>query len=406
MDSRFAPLILIDRGSVRALRPLSFQNSSVEGSYDERAIQDLMFKHPEAIPVSEIDASFAPLIPICVELDTREAGIVDALYANHLGMLTIAEFKLWRNPEARRKVVAQILDYARVLSRWSYADLQREVSRALRQQGRNALYEIVKAKYPDCDEASFIDAVSRNLRQGRFLLLVVGDGIREGVEAIAEYIQAHAGLHFTFGLVEVGIYELGPNQRIVQPRILARTLIVNRSVVELIGPDLQLREQGEQEEPDEELNDRQAAIRGFWVELLDGLHLDDTDQSLARPTLVGNIFFYMPTKDIWITAYTSQREKGIGVFLGWLKTSSLASEIISRLEADRDQIERELEIPVSWEYADGKLRIVARRSCRSLSDPVEREKALAWLRATINIYVNVFRPRIAALLKEIAVTSA
>lgn len=365
-----------------------------------------MFKHPEAIPVSEVDASFAPLIPICVELDTREAGIIDALYANHLGMLTIAEFKLWRNPEARRKVVAQILDYARVLSRWSYADLQREVSRALRQQGRNALYEIVKAKYPDCDEASFIDAVSRNLRQGRFLLLVVGDGIREGVEAIAEYIQAHAGLHFTFGLVEVGIYELGPDQRIVQPRILARTLIVNRSVVELIGPDLQLREQGEQEEPDEELNDRQAAIRGFWVELLDGLHLDDTDQSLARPTLVSNIFFYMPTKDIWITAYTSQREKGIGVFLGWLKTSSLASEIISRLEADRDQIERELEIPVSWEYADGKLRIVARRSCRGLSDPVERENALAWLRATINIYVNVFRPRIAALLKELAVTSA
>ncbi len=50
---------------------------------------------------------------------------------------------------------------------------------------------------PEVDEQQFNDALTANLRRGRFLLLIVGDGIREGVEAIAEYLQLHAGLHFS-----------------------------------------------------------------------------------------------------------------------------------------------------------------------------------------------------------------
>jgi hypothetical protein len=39
------------------------------------------------------------------------------------------------------------------------------------------------------DEASFVGAVARNLRLGRMLLLVVGNGIREGVETLTDYLQ-------------------------------------------------------------------------------------------------------------------------------------------------------------------------------------------------------------------------
>src|SRR6516225_9199801 len=44
----------------------------------------------------------------------------------------LVECKLWKNPEARRQVVAQTLDYVSALSRWSYADLQAKVAAALR----------------------------------------------------------------------------------------------------------------------------------------------------------------------------------------------------------------------------------------------------------------------------------
>jgi hypothetical protein len=113
----------------------------------------------------------------------------------------LVECKLWRNPEGRREVVGQILDYAKELSRWSSADLQREVSICLKQRDGNPMLDLVRAAYPAVDEMEFNDSLTLNLRKGRFLLLIVGDGIRAGVEAIAEYLQAHAGLHFSLGLM-------------------------------------------------------------------------------------------------------------------------------------------------------------------------------------------------------------
>jgi hypothetical protein len=65
----------------------------------------------------------------------------------------------------------------------------------------------------------------RPLRGGRrqagrpVLLLIVGDGIREGVEGIAEYLQAHAGLHFSPGLVEQPTYVMPDGGRLVVPRV-------------------------------------------------------------------------------------------------------------------------------------------------------------------------------------------
>jgi hypothetical protein len=59
--------------------------------------------------------------------------------------LTLVECKLWKNPEARRQVVAQTLDCVSALSRWSYADLQAKVAAALRKQGNNP-FELVQKK--------------------------------------------------------------------------------------------------------------------------------------------------------------------------------------------------------------------------------------------------------------------
>jgi hypothetical protein len=117
------------------------------------------------------------------------------------------------------------LDYAKELTRWSSSDLQREVSRRLRRDG-NPLLELMRDADPLLDEVRFNDALTANLRRGRFLLLIVGDGIREGVETIAEYLQAHAGLHFSLGLIEMPIYLMPDGDRLVVPRVFARTMMV------------------------------------------------------------------------------------------------------------------------------------------------------------------------------------
>ena len=194
----------------------------------EAYIQALVHEHPQCLPIAEIDAMFSGPVPICTELNTP-AGPIDNFMVTPSGLPVLVECKLWRNPEARREVVSQILDYAKEPGRWSSADVQREVSHRLK-RGGNPLLDMVQAVDPHVDEQQFNDALTANLRRGRFLLLIVGDGIREGVEAIAEYLHAHAGLHFSLGLVEMPIYGM-PNGDRLAPRVLARTALVTRNVV-------------------------------------------------------------------------------------------------------------------------------------------------------------------------------
>jgi hypothetical protein len=72
--------------------------------------------------------------------------------------------------------------------------------------------------------------------RGRLLLLIIGDGIHEGVEHMAEFLQRAPQLGFTLGLVELALFEAGDppeNALFVQPRILARTREITRAIVEI-----------------------------------------------------------------------------------------------------------------------------------------------------------------------------
>lgn len=60
----------------------------------------------------------------------------------------------------------------------------------------------------------------------------MGDGIQAGAERLADFLQQHAGLHFTLALVELAIFELPAGGGVlVQPRVLARTVNVERAIV-------------------------------------------------------------------------------------------------------------------------------------------------------------------------------
>ena len=209
------PLLINSSGVADQLTRLSQR----VGQVSEAELQKLIQDHPQCLPIDEIDPMFSGAIPICTELSTP-AGPIDNFMVTSSGLPVLVECKLWRNPEARREVVSQILDYAKELSRWSSSDLQREVRRRLKRDGSPLLELVRQAVGSPIDEIQFNDALTANLRRGRFLLLIVGDGIREGVEAIAEYLQAHAGLHFSLGLVELPIYLMPNGDRLIAPRVL------------------------------------------------------------------------------------------------------------------------------------------------------------------------------------------
>ena len=79
---------------------------------EEGWLQELIRKNPDLLPVPDIEPAYAPLVSIECEVPTQ-VGSIDNLYVSPTGLLTIVETKLWRNPEARRQVVGQIIDYAK-----------------------------------------------------------------------------------------------------------------------------------------------------------------------------------------------------------------------------------------------------------------------------------------------------
>ena len=224
--------------SVQALTRVHL-NAAKPGAYTEGWLQRLIHRAPNLLPVDQIEPALIPLIPVCLELPTS-SGYVDNLFVTSDGELVLVECKLWRNPEARREVVGQILDYAKDLASWDYADLETAVQKAARPdagaglQSMRRLHDLVASAAVEAglDEARFIDAVSRNLKRGRFLLLIVGDGIQDGAERLTDFLQQHAGLHFTLALVELAIFELPAGAGyLVPPRVLARTLNIERGIV-------------------------------------------------------------------------------------------------------------------------------------------------------------------------------
>jgi len=210
------------------LRHVDFSDRRLGESF----LQDALHRSPRLLPVDEIDSTFGPIATL-----GREVMGIDNLFISPSGRLTLVETKLWRNPESGREVVGQILDYASALGACSWEDLEMRVragSYSPLKAGESLYQYAVRAFATDTPhESEFIDATQKTLRTGRFLLLIVGDGIREGVERMLDHLHQHPQRHFTFGLVEIGIYE-NPAVfagQILLPSLVAKTTEVIRAVV-------------------------------------------------------------------------------------------------------------------------------------------------------------------------------
>lgn len=370
---------------------------SKSDAMDELTIQNLIFEYPETLPISDIDESYNPVLPVCKELNTT-VGPVDILMISPNGELTLIETKLWRNPEARRKVVAQILDYAKEIASWSYEDLEREVNRRIGRRD-NSLYKLVHTKRPNDvpTEAEFVDSVSRNLSKGRFLLLIVGDGIREGVNAIGEYLTNAAHLHFSFAMVELDLLQHEDIGTLVVPKTIIKTKEISKITIDV--PDgFKLSYDGGPSKTTVASSDPEKAkerrfYSRFWNELVTELTFDDPGQDIPKPATAQNLFVYPASSTkVWISAYFMKSNKRVGVYLR-AQNDQEGHDIIERLTPFIDQIREELgeEIIGSW-GATGDIGV--RMPCDDIFAEENREAIKDFFKHWLNAFVNALRPRL------------
>ena len=401
------PLLIKNKVATQLKRaPLVRQGS--EKDYDEQWLQNLLFKYPQSLPIADIDDSFLGLVPICREMNTQ-AGLIDNFYLTPRGKPVILEAKLWRNPEARRKVIGQVLDYAKELARFDYFALDRAVRAARRSTEREdpprGAFEVVSAASPDLDEAHFVDSVSRNLRRGDVLLLIAGDGIHEGAGAIADFLESHGTLQFTFGMVEMAIFELPDGSTLVEPRVIAQSQIIRRVVVELKSDQIVANdEEAEELEISDQNNDKierdRVRFRTFWTKFLAELQLDDKSQPIKPPAPSQNQPFHMPNgTNAWISAVLIPSAGKAGVFLTFGR-GSIGDRLYDSLVADRETITKALGVPVEWKSKDQKHMIQTLRSFSGVIPEDHADELSRYLADVVNRYINVFKPRLERLIER------
>ena len=356
---------------------------------NEAWLRDTLFQNPDSIPANDIDPAFGRLIPLCKELRT-EAGPIDAVFINEHGRLTIIECKLWSNPQARREVVAQTLHYVSALSRWTYGDLQRQVSAALGKRG-NVPFELVRSQSGAAvTEPEFVDAVSRALREGRILVLIAGEGIREGVQSLTELINRSATKAFSFGLIEVAIYQFEKGRFAIQPRVLAQTEIITRHIA-ILGRDGETAVALEETESIEPVKAKpigagKGHLKEWWVPVLK-MTFDDPDQEPPRWLGTNNVALVTPFPGIQIKAWTMVNGSQIGVYLTGTRVESIDA-VIGHIKREQKYLAESLPAGTRFDL-DSDWPIVLKQI--GAKSDVER---YSWLKVALNAFVNVLRPRL------------
>jgi hypothetical protein len=337
-------------------------------------------------------------IPICRELTIPKTGgasvYLDLFGVTPEGKLVLIECKLWRNPQARREVVAQALEYASLLRNWSYSDLSVRLQNMLGTQSDNPLFDIYRKADGPLDEDALHDRIARGLKAGDFLVIIAGDGIREDVLAIAEHLNMNSGMATSLALTEFQMF-MGPTgETVIIPYVPVRTdVLTHRVYLGQGGEPITIEPEGEQEARTEAVIDPEGAQRrkadaAFWQAFCEAVTFDHPEQPPARRGGYGWAKLPMPEPVDRIAAYRTA--KGTAGFFFRLKGDE-GQIIHDELSAARPKLEAEIGAPITeQDRKDDPFEIMI--DIAYPSDPFDDEAYLAWLVDHANRIVSALRP--------------
>jgi len=170
------------------------ENSLVELGEEElteaNGLQTWIAEHPELLAGAEIE----PDDPRRFLLVRREAPIeglsVDHLFVDQDATPTFVETKKAQNRQARREIVAQMLDYAAEASAgWSGDKLEEWLAQRCQQQGLDADEQLAGLEPSVEGPAEFWQRVEENLRAGNIRLVFACDQILPGLQRVVEFLN-------------------------------------------------------------------------------------------------------------------------------------------------------------------------------------------------------------------------
>lgn len=151
----------------------NWHEPAVSGYANEAQLRDLLAGHPSLIPGVTNNAM------VCKEFST-EAGPADVVAVDLENGLTIVECKMASNPQVRREIVGQVLDYASSFWKMSVE----EFDNRWRARTKHSLFE-------DLDLGDALKhRLQDNLASGEFRIILAVDEINADLRRIVEYLNS------------------------------------------------------------------------------------------------------------------------------------------------------------------------------------------------------------------------
>jgi len=199
-----------------------------QGLFDktlEDALQTLLERYPEIIPGKQIVADTED--PPRFFLLRREMPIsgwsLDHLFVDQHGVLTLVEAKLIENPESRRDVIGQIIEYAaNAVKLWADGKVRQTVSEYFAGRGKNLDSELQVFLGDEGDIDTFWRQVESNLGDGNIRLIIASDEIRPEVRRMIEYLNIEMHRATVLGL-ELKCFGDDDASIVMVPRIIGQT---------------------------------------------------------------------------------------------------------------------------------------------------------------------------------------
>ena len=199
----------------------------------EEELQALIAEHPEVLDGEQM----RPGAPLRWILIAREQGIaessdaaarwaVDHLLVDQDAVPTLVEVKRGSNPEIRRTIVGQMLEYAAHAARtWTADTLRHAFEESVDARGLDPSEELGKLLAPDGegepDADGFWERVATNLAAARLRLLFVADDIPDPLERVVEFLNAQMA-RIEVLAVEIKQFK-GDSRQTLVPRVIGRT---------------------------------------------------------------------------------------------------------------------------------------------------------------------------------------
>lgn len=389
--------VLIGKQDSTMLSPVKL---SGEDGFSEAWLQKVLFENSSLLGAADLSGGLDPILPISRELPLRGASskvFLDIFAVRRSGRPVLVECKLWRNPQARREVIGQILEYAALMSGLTYSDLEAQL-KASNAISAGGLYPHVAERDDNpIEEKNFIDSMSQCLARGDFDLVIAGDGIRSDVVSVVELLEHSMSGGSSLSLVEINVWRRGEENFVIAtpPLRVERRSYSPRAI--LVGDEEEISEETPAKTHVRD-PEKQEKNRIFWTAIIEDCDFDHPDQPAPKRLNVNSIRVPFPEPAGWVTCYriaSSRKRMGIFMHLSGHDGRRVFEEL-ERRQAEFTEEFPGLKFTADDEhYKDGKPTIYITQEI-DITDDATIDQQKMWFKTNINRWVNIFRPALTA----------